>query len=268
MPVLRLGLLFAFAILFSASLTLAQQTTTSATAVRDPQALNILAECLTAAGGAQAISGIQDFTETGNITYFWAGQQTIGSVTVRGLGTSYFRLDADLSQGTRSWAVNGLAGTTKNADGSLVPISYANAVNMGSLTLPYLSIAAVLNDSSISVSTVGTTTVNGRQGTMIQVQKIFSSSDDPSGELTQINTKSYIVDSQSFVLLETEDTLWSSDGRMLPTTHELIFSNFNVANGITVPFSIEEMVGGQQTWSLQLATITFNSGLTTGIFQF
>jgi hypothetical protein len=244
----------------------AQQSTP--TVQRDPQAVNILNQCLAAAGGTQAISAIQDFTGSGKITYFWAGQQVSGSVTVRGLGIPLFRLDAQLPSGTRSWLVTGLQGTIKNADGTTTAIPYSNAVNLGSLTFPYAGILNALNDSSVSVSTIGTTTVNGRQGTVIQVQQTFSSTDDPTGDLAKFNTKNYVIDSQTFAILETQDTTWSDDGRMRPIQHEVIFSNFTTVSGLSIPFSIAEKLGGQQTWSLQLSSISFNTSLATSVFQF
>lgn len=268
MRIMRLGPLFAFSLLLFVPIVQGEQAASSPTPVRDPQAVSILQQCLSAAGGAQAISAIQDFTGTGNITYFWAGNPVTGSATVRGLGVPYFRLDANLSQGTRSWLVNGFKGTTKNADGSTVPISYANAVNQGSLTFPYSAILAALNDSSVSISMSGTTTVNNRAGMIIQTQPTLGPADDPGGEVAKLNTKSFVIDSQTFAILETEDTLWSSDGRMLPTKHDVIFSNFKAVNEISVPLSIIEKIGGQETWSLQLSSVTFNSGLTADVFQF
>lgn len=267
MRINRLGLFFALA-LFLVSRIHAQQSSPSPTAVRDPQALTTLQQCLAAAGGTQAISAIQDFTGNGSITYFWAGEQIAGSATVRGLGTSYFRLDANLPQGTNSWFVNGLSGTIKNPDGTTVPILYANAVNRSSLSVPSLTLLSALNDLSVSISTVGTTTVNGVQGVIIQLQKTFAAADDPTGDHAKLNLRKYVIDPQTFSILEAQDTLWSDDGRMLPTNREILFSNFKVVNGINVPLSIIEKLGDQQTWSLQLDTVTFNSGLTADVFKF
>jgi hypothetical protein len=39
---------------------------------RDPQALAILTQAVNAAGGIAGLSTIQDFTATGQITYYWA----------------------------------------------------------------------------------------------------------------------------------------------------------------------------------------------------
>ena len=255
-----------FASLFLSTSLNAQQT--PPIAQRDSHAVNLLEQCLNAAGGTSAISAIKDFTGTGNITYYWAGEQVTGSVTVRGLGASLFRLDAQLPNGPRSWLVTDLKGSIKKADGTVSTISYANAVNRGSLTLPYVPIATALADSSFSVTNVGTTTVEGRKGTMVQVQHVFSPNDDPAGDLKKFSTRSYVIDLQTFAILEALDTMWSDDGRMRPVEHEVVFSKFTTVNGLSVPFSIEEKLGGQETWSLELDNLVFNTGLADSVFQF
>src|SRR5487761_474089 len=120
MRILRLGSFPFLGVLVFATTVYAQQPT--APAARDPQAVSVLTKCLTASGGAQAISAIQDFTATGNVTYFWAGEQVQGSVTVRGIGAGDFRLDANLPDGTRSWAATGLDGNVKDATGKTTNI--------------------------------------------------------------------------------------------------------------------------------------------------
>lgn len=237
-------------------------------AVRDPQAITVLTEAVNAAGGMSAIASVQDFTGTGNITYYWAGQEVTGSATVRGLGSSLFRLDAELPDGTRSWAVTDTKGTLKNPDGTTSQIQYSNAISLGGLTLPYLRIAAALSNPNFSITPAGTATLNGRNGTVIQIQEGFPASEDPTGDLARLNAKRYVIDPQTLAVVETKDTLFSEDGRMLPVAHEMIFSNVTTVNGVAVPLSVVEKVGGQKTWSLQLGSVTFNSGLETSIFQF
>src|ERR1700694_1891739 len=88
--------------------TAAQQSPTLSTqsVQRDPQALTILSQALSAAGGVASIAGLRDVTATGTITYFWADQQVPGSVTLKGRGLAQFRLDAILAAGPRSFVVN------------------------------------------------------------------------------------------------------------------------------------------------------------------
>ncbi|HEV2489119.1 MAG TPA: hypothetical protein VGT03_04870 [Candidatus Acidoferrales bacterium] len=253
-----------FSILAPASVS-AQQT--SNTATKDQQAVTILGQCLQAAGGLQAMGAIQDFTGTGNVTYFWAGQQVQGQVTVRGMGSLYFRLDATLPEGARSWAVRGVNGSTKETSGQVNPIGSYNAINEGTLTLPYSRILTALNDSSISISSAQTATLNGRTVYKIQTQKLYSSTVDPLGEFTKWSVENYLIDANTLTLSEMQDTVRSNDVPKSEYQHEIIFSNYTLANGVLVPYSITERVSGQETWTIQLSSISFNVGLTDADFN-
>ena len=101
------------------------QTTVS----RDPQAVSLLTQSVNAAFGSTGLSTYRDFTATGTITYFWAGDQVLGSATVKGRGPAEFRIDASLPMGTRSYAVNYGVGALKDTDGTLKPIPFHNTVN-------------------------------------------------------------------------------------------------------------------------------------------
>jgi hypothetical protein len=258
--------IYLVAILIAAPLAHPQSNST--VVVRDPQAIAFLTQAVKAIGGISSVSAVHDFTGTGTVTYSWAGKSVDGAATVRGMGPALFRFDAQLAEGTRSWLVDDSHGTTKKTNGTSTPIQYANAVNMGSITFPYPRMVAALANPAYSISLVGTETLNDRQGEVIEVQHVFPATEDPTGDETKYDKKKYVIDSQTFALLETKDTLWSEDGRMRPVLHEVLFSNFTAVNGLTAPFSILEKVGGQQTWSLQLSSISFNSGLTAATFQF
>src|SRR5690349_8098914 len=76
----------------------------SASAIqRDPQAIDVLSQSLRAAGGASQTGTVHDFTATGTITHFWAGQEVKGSTTLRQRGVDHIRMDSDLPSGQRSW---------------------------------------------------------------------------------------------------------------------------------------------------------------------
>src|SRR5713226_10363550 len=134
MRVVRLVL--SFLLILSSSPRLSSQQSVSAPQ-RDPQALTILNQVLGASGGATTLSTVQDATGTGTVTYYWAGLQVQGTATARSRGVGQFRIDAVLPQGVRSWAVSNGSGSLKETDGTLQPIPYYNALNLGSLTFPY-----------------------------------------------------------------------------------------------------------------------------------
>jgi hypothetical protein len=102
------------------------------TAQRDPQAMTVLAQALNTAGGTSAITAIQDYTASGTITYYWAGQPVQGAVTIRGRGSDATRLDAVLPSGTRSFAVDEGVASIKEIGKETAPVSFDAAVNFNS----------------------------------------------------------------------------------------------------------------------------------------
>ncbi len=53
----------------------------------DPRAVAILQQSLIALGGARGLAAIPDFTASGTITYFLAGEQVHGTAVVRARGS-------------------------------------------------------------------------------------------------------------------------------------------------------------------------------------
>jgi len=155
----RFRLLFCFAlfnIVCQAQQNPVQQTARVA-AQGDQQAVKVLTQSLTAAGGVQAVGSLHDFEGAGTITYFLAGQQISGPATVRSRGSDQFRLDAELPQGARSVVVD--RGHTKLSEvqGTHLDIPSIAVSAIGLLTNPYPGIATALNDprSRIAYMAVG-----------------------------------------------------------------------------------------------------------------
>lgn len=267
MRILRLGPLFAFSFMIFMTPAQAQQLPTSMTAARDQQALTILSQCLQASGGSQAISAIQDFVAKGSITYNWTDKPVHGSVTLHGRGIGQFRLDADLPDGSLSWAVNNSIGLYKKLDGSTQHISFPNAVNFGSLTFPYMYIAAGVADPSTSISYIGVDTKNGQRTYDIRIQQTFSSEQDPSGILSKLTKRDFFIDAVTFLIVKTLDMVHPEKASTIDIPHEMEFSDYRNNNGVLVPFSISEITVGQHTYTIQLDQMRFNTGLQDSDFN-
>lgn len=243
----------------------AQQTATP-TIQRDPQALSILSQSLSAMGSSSALSAIQDFTATGNITYFWAGQEVSGAVTVKARGTNEFRMDAALSAGTRSWIVSPTEASIKNVDGTVSPIPPVNTRNLAALSLPQLRVATAFNNTAYSIQYGGLTTVGGRQTHVVKLQQVFPTSDDPDGFLSHLTAAEVLIDATSYQVVLVRDWIHPPNHTRVDLAHEIAFSNYQLSNGYLVPLSFTESVNGQQTWTIQLTSISFNTGLTGADF--
>lgn len=233
---------------------------------RDPYAIQVLNQCLVAAGGMQALSGIQDYTATGTVTYFWAGGPDQGSATVRGRGTGQFRFDASLPTGQRFWTVSKSIGSAKEIDGTLRSIPYHNAIHLGSLTFPFPKVLAALQDSSWTISDMGVVEVSGRQANRIGIRKNLVAKADPSGLLTRLTAQEFFVDTVTSQLLRTVDMVHPEKKSTVDYQHEVEFSDYRVVSGLLVPLSITESIGGVKLWTLQLNQINFNTGLRDSDF--
>jgi hypothetical protein len=242
----------------------AQQTPTAVT--RDPQAVSILIQSLSTAGGMSAVTAIQDFTGTGNITYNWAGTPVEAQATVRGMGTQCFRLDSSLPAGTRTWAVSGLSAVLINPDGTRQPSSSYSLANAGSLTLPYVRVASILADTTTSIAYLGTVaTATGQSYDIHIAPNLFGSNPVPPG-ISGVGAFDLFIDSTSYLVVALLEAVHSDSTFQQTYFHEVDFSSYQRAGGIFAPMAIAEKVGGQQTWSIQLSSISFNSGLTPETF--
>ncbi len=262
MPISRTVSLLIFISIFSLPIA-AQQVPQ-----RDPQAVLVLTQCLTAAGGVQAFSAIQDFTGTGNITYYWSGKEVPAAAIVRGRGTSEFRLDASLPDGMQSWAVASWKGSLKSTSGKITQIPAYNAINLGSLTLPFLEMANALKDSSVSVSLVDQEQINGRSAYRITVQRTFGAAVDPRGTMSGWTRKDYLIDATTSLPAEIHIMTHPVETHLRSYLQEIVVTDYRSTNGVVLPFSITEKIGGQTTWTIQLNSIAVNTGLTDSTFQF
>lgn len=262
---LRLGLLAFLLALFVASPVLTQQTSTS-TAQRDQQALTVLSQVIKAAGGQATLAAIQDITGSGTITYYWAGEEVQGNVTVKGRGIGQFRLDATLTTGVRSWAVNNGTGFTKETDGTVSQIPHHNTVNFGNLTFPLYFMSTIIGDASTSITYIGLEAKSGTQVHHLRTEKIFSSKADPGGIVSKLTTRDFFIDSTSYQIVATQDMVHPEGASTIDYPREMQFSDYRTVNGVLVPFAITEVATGQRTYSIQLNQVSFNSGFQDSDF--
>jgi hypothetical protein len=256
-------LTIAFGILVLVLPVSAQQTSTAAT--KDPQAMAVLTQSLNAVGGLSIVAAIQDYTATGNITYNWAGEQVQAQVTVRGMDTSNFRIDASLPSGTRTWAVSGYSGVLITPDGNRASLAAYDFMTAGSMTIPYVRVATVLNDATTSISYLGPVTFNGGQA--IQVHFVTN---DPYfagvSSLAALGTFDLYFDPLSSLVIGLTETCHSEGNFTSTYIHEIDFTSYRPSGNAVVPYTITEKIGAQETWSIAISSISFNSGLAASIF--
>lgn len=238
-----------------------QRTATPAPAPKDPQAVAVVNQALSAAGGTVAITGIDDFTETGSVTQDPGPNPALhGTVTIRARGFDQFRIDTNLPSGTRSESTDRRT-TIRYEDGSIQELHSQPPLYPVRIALPVLHLRAALASPGLSLTYKGTVTVNGNPAYDVQVQRTLSAGMDPNSLLTRYLTIDYFIDASTSEVVMMQDTVAKGSVRQLQ------YSNFTPVNGITVPFSISEAIQGQTLRVFQLNRVAFNSGLQDSDFQ-
>src|SRR5258706_1489110 len=247
-----------------------QTATTLPPVPKDPQAVSLLNQALTAAGGTTAIKGVTDYTATGNVTYHW-NPEAQGTVTVRGLGLGQLRVDATLPSGVHSSVVSEGQTTTKAEDGTLskypppypMPRSaafpYQPPMFPGCLALPHTQLTVVLNAPRFSISYKGIVQVDGHAVHDIQAQAVLPGQAQP-GSVDEYHTADYFIDTSTVQLVMIQDVVPKH------VVHQIRYSDYRAVSGVLVPFSIGEEMGGQKTWEILLDQASFNTGLQDTAF--
>jgi hypothetical protein len=233
---------------------------------RDLQALSVLQRCLSAGGGAQAFGTIQDFLASGTITYHWAGQDVVGSVTAQGKGLTEFRLDSVLPQGTRSFKVVGTAGSITTEDGKTSALSYYSLMTAANLTFPEARVTDLLNNSATTVQYLGLVPFEAAQAYQIHVAPPIDPSLNPPSGATRFGSFDFYVDATTYQVLELSESIWPTSKNQ-SVRHEIRYSNYQTAGSVSVPYGISEFVNGQETWSISLSSISFNNSPTDSVFK-
>ena len=262
--------LFSFALSLPAQPTPAQQSATIPIATNDPQAVSIINQALAVGGGAQAVSAIRDYTGSGTITYRQDVDTEIqGTVTLKGRGAAQFRMDANLPAGVRSWIVDqghASANGTQQPHVAPKPIPSSDAFPVhapifpGGLAFPYVELATALNSSHFVLAYKGLVQMNGRSLHDIQLQRTMPGNTVTRPSKSAYDTKDYFIDSFTFQVVMTQE--------MVPkfAIRQTEYSNYVPVNGILIPFSINQRIAGQQSWSIQLSQVIFNTGLHASDF--
>lgn len=237
-------------------------------APQDAQAVSILNQALSLAGGSQAHRAVADYTGSGNITYH-DNPDVQGPVSIKGLNSIAVRIDATLPRGVRSWAIHDGVGAVKHENGTLsVAHNNPNAPNSdafpyqtplfpSSIAFPFRQLTSVLASPIFSITYKGTAQIDGHSVHDIEVQRV-SAGRDP---MKAYHTREFFVDTTTFQIVMTQDLVPKN------TVRQIHYSDYTVVSGVLAAFTITENIGGRPTWTVQLTQMQFNLGLQDSDFQ-
>jgi hypothetical protein len=257
------------ALLFAAFLPNATQAQkTAATPTSDPQAVTLANQSFSALVGRTQIN---DVTLTGTIVRTAGSDVGTGTVTLKALGTSQSRLDMSLSDGQHSEIRNLSNGSPQGlwiaANNSAHSAANHNSMTDAAWFFPALTILSQASNTTLLFTYVGQETRNGNSVQHIRASQNISSSVDPSGLIQALSTEDIYLDASSLLPVALTFNAHPDSNALANIPVEVGFSNYQVVNGVKIPFRIQELFNGTLFLDVTVQSAAVNSGLTNADFS-
>ena len=235
------------------------------TAVRDPQALSLIASALKALSGS---ANVTDVTLQATASYVAGSDEETGTATLVARGNQESLVQLNLSGGTRQEIRNGPAGAWSGPDATPHSMANHNCFTDASWFFPALTLEAVSADPTIAVSYLGPDTSKSATPLLhLQVAHTLPGQSAGANQIIQVlSTMDIYFDPQSFLPLVLDfNTHPDVDaGRDLQV--EIQFGNYQNSSGVLVPFRIQRFLQRTLLIDLTVTNVVVNSGVPDSAF--
>jgi hypothetical protein len=239
---------------------LAGQTTTPTPPTSDAQAITILQRSSAAMGGTVP----SDSTATGSITITAGSSTETGSIQIltRGVDQTLSKVQVP---GENSILVYS-RGLASYSDGTKIqPLSVEQAVSTAASEFPLALIQSALQNSDFSFAYVGQETIGSESAYHIQLWNSFVSNTQFLS-IAPISRKDLWVDVATGLPLRLAYVVQPGQGLVPKLPIVVNYSNYQNFGGVLYPQSIQKSVNGVPSITINIATVTFNSGLSDSNF--
>jgi hypothetical protein len=270
----------------------AAQQSTPAPTVSDPQAVALVQRALAVLIGGAVVS---DVTLTGTAQRIAGSDSETGTATAKARSDGSSRLDFSYPSGTRSEIRNpsGMpladvtpqnlpaASTTisdsqpigawSGPDGILHGTPSHNLMTDPTWFFPATTLASVLTSAGNVVSYIGPETHNDQPTIHVRISQPLPSTFEAPPQvatlvehLTQMDL--YLA-SGTTIPAALAFTVHPNDNAFVDAAVEIRFSDYQVVNGISIPFHVQEFLNNGLVLDLQFSSANLNAGLPSTLFQ-
>ena len=235
-------------------------------AARDPQAVALVGQALSALTGGTQVNNV---ILQASATFIAGSDQEMGPATLEAKGNGESRIVLNLTGGTRQEVRNGPAGAWIGADGVAHAMALHNCWTDASWFFPLLSLAAALNDPTIGMAYLGQETLNGEAVQRLQLWRVLPSQSGTAAALAliqQLSTVDLYLDAASYlpVALGFNGHPDNDPGLKIPVGIQ--FSNYQNVNGVQIPYRIQKCLQGTLTLDVIVANALTNSDIPDSEF--
>ena len=268
MRILRLGPLFLLSFVFSVSSIQGQQSTSSAPAPKDAQAVSVLQKSLAVQLGATTVS---DVTLSANANWIAGSDNETGSATLKATAVGQSRVDLTLSGGQRSEVIDAsqavLTGSWCGPDGVWHATVAHNLFSDPTWFLPAFLINRALSTSSYAISPMDAETQDGIAVEHIQIYQQPSSSDSAASLLQRLSQIDIYLNASTLLPVSISFNTHADNDALLNIPIQIKFSNYQAVQGIAVPYHVQKYIQNGLALDLTVSNVQVNSGLSASDFQ-
>ncbi len=227
--------------------------------MRDPSAIAVLQNSVSAMGGSTSWQAVQDWTIAGTVTTNGSSQPASNFSWI-GSGAE-FRLETDTASTTNAF-LSGHGSPARILNGVVSSLNYFVARANPPLYLPGVRLMQELNNQQLTIRYVGAAAMHGKAAIQIHI------SDDSDAQGSLITPHEWFFDATSFMPLEVQFRVPPNENPQNYISGTEDFWQFQVMGGLTVPSQLSLSRGdGSPTRSFVLNSVTFNSGVPQSTFD-
>jgi len=235
-----------------------------ATPQRDPQAVAVLTQMLTATGWGTS-SHPTDATAIGTVTRATGDTPQSSAVTMKIKGARIYRIDVQDSSGPITTIINGDAGAvTRTAGTSFMPAH--SAISQRAWAFPFFSDLSALSDTAVGFQYAGAETISGNLVHRVEITRSYSSSDPMSSLRSRVAHLTVWISAATWLPLQVQFNRVSDDNPTAIRSLIRTFSDYRIVNGLAIPFHQEQFAAGQLQQTLQLTSVSSNTGVSDSDF--
>ena len=239
-------------VLLSAICALAQNPSS------DPLAVSLAQNAIAGLTGGMTLN---DVTLSGNVISILGSDYETGTATLMAKGLVESRLDLNLSGGTRSDVRNLTNGFPAGAwqKNSGTPNAYAqhNCWTDAVWFFPALSSLAQTVSANFVFKYIGQEQHNGVNVQHIRVSRV---------SVPVATSTDFYLDVNSLLPLALGFNLHADDDMNTNIPDEIRFANFQVVNGIKIPFHFQQILNGGVVLDVTVTSAILNTGLLDSVF--
>jgi hypothetical protein len=232
----------------------------------NPQAVTLATQAFAALKGSTQIS---DVTLTGTGTRTAGSDIESGSVSLKALGPREARLDLVVAGGTRSEIRNldsngNPQGFWIGLDGTVHAMANHNCLTDAAWFFPTFSVLSQLSNPNVVAIYIGQETKNQAA---VQHLRFVVQNADPTGLSQELSSEDIYLDASTYLPVAIAFNVHPDVNAAANIPAEIDFSNYQIVNGVQVPFHIQRLMNGSVLLDLTVQNVTLNSGLTVSAFS-